>query len=847
MKKYANIKTFLLFSVIVLIVIFSTKDFNNLFGSTTDWLSQHIVFPDYFRTLFYETKNLTPNFAFNIGAGQNIYYFSYYGLLNPYILISYFLPFISMTTYIIILNILIVIVSGFLFYKWLVRNNFNYRIAVITGLVFLLIAPLIFHAHRHFMFINYMPFLILGLMGIDDYFENKKRWFYTISTFLMIMTSYYYSIGGLLVLIIYGIYKYLKLNNKINIKSFIKDGLLFLIPIIIAVLMACIILIPTFMAIISGRTGNISTFNINDLLMPYFNIGALLYSSYTIGFTSIALIALISPFINIKKERLFLSITIIILLVIPIFAYLLNGTLYIRSKVFIPFAPLIGLLIVTFFNDLELNKFSIKKMFALLLGLNILAILLDYKEMIFYCDMIITSIVLLISIYQKKMSLLYGVVIMIAFISAITANQNENYANKDSYNYAFNNNGNQLIEKIISEDNSFYRMNNLIGNTGITCNKIFNARYYQTSLYSSTHNAYYQNFFNNIAFNAIPHRNSIIAAQTNNIMFQTLMGVKYIISNDNIPIGYDKIDSNGRISLYKNNNVFPLGYATSSLIDSKTFDKFKYPYNLEALLNSIVVETNTNDRIESNIKLFNPDYQYINNDAIDINKTDSALIIDTKRSSNLILKLNETLKNKILFIQFNLAKAPSCRKGDISITINDVTNKLTCRSWIYFNNNYSFEYVLSSPNEIKNLDINFTKGHFEIKDMKLYTLDYSYVQNISSTIDSFIVDTNKTTGDKIVGNIKVNKDGYFATTIPYDKGFTILVNDQKIEYEKVNKAFIGFPIKKGDYQIEMIYKAPGAIIGKVVSMIGFILFILIIVIDVRKKAKYEVVHSSSLL
>ena len=36
--------------------------------------------------------------------------------------------------------------------------------------------PLLFHSHRHIMFINYMPFLILGLMGIDLYFDKKKSW-----------------------------------------------------------------------------------------------------------------------------------------------------------------------------------------------------------------------------------------------------------------------------------------------------------------------------------------------------------------------------------------------------------------------------------------------------------------------------------------------------------------------------------------------------------------------------------------------------------------------------------------------------------------------------------------------
>ena len=43
-----------------------------IFGSTMDWNNQHIIFPDYFRSRFYQTGQLFPNFASAIGAGQNI-------------------------------------------------------------------------------------------------------------------------------------------------------------------------------------------------------------------------------------------------------------------------------------------------------------------------------------------------------------------------------------------------------------------------------------------------------------------------------------------------------------------------------------------------------------------------------------------------------------------------------------------------------------------------------------------------------------------------------------------------------------------------------------------------------
>ena len=97
--------------------------FEKVFGANVDWISQHSVLPDYFRQQFYATGNLFPEFAANIGGGQNIYNFAYYGLYSPLILPSYFLPFIKMSDYIMAVSILCLIADFILFYKWLRGNN----------------------------------------------------------------------------------------------------------------------------------------------------------------------------------------------------------------------------------------------------------------------------------------------------------------------------------------------------------------------------------------------------------------------------------------------------------------------------------------------------------------------------------------------------------------------------------------------------------------------------------------------------------------------------------------------------------------------------------------------------
>ena len=63
--------------------------------------------------------------------------------------------------------------------------------------------------------------------------------------FLMIMTNYYYSIGGIMCLVAYGVYKYLSSVKKVTFINFIKTGFNFCLPILLGVISASIIVIPT--------------------------------------------------------------------------------------------------------------------------------------------------------------------------------------------------------------------------------------------------------------------------------------------------------------------------------------------------------------------------------------------------------------------------------------------------------------------------------------------------------------------------------------------------------------------------------------------------------------------------
>ncbi len=95
--------------------------------------------------------------------------------------------------------------------------------------------------------------------------------------------------------------------------------------------------------------------------------------------------------------------------------------------------------------------------------------------------------------------------------------------------------------------------------------------------------------------------------------------------------------------------------------------------------------------------------------------------------------------------------------------------------------------------------------------------------------------------DVIKGTISCDKDGVLLTTLPYDGGWKIFIDGEKVEVQKAAGYLTSAEIIKGDHEIEMRYTVPGIKIGMVVSAIGIIGFIMILWVDIghRKKKKCD--------
>ncbi len=802
-----------------------------LFGSSTDWYSQHMAIPEYFRTLFYNTKDLLPDFALNIGNGQNIYNFSYYGLLSPYILISFLLPWIKMSSILVFLIFVSVIASTILMYTFLRKHEFSEEVSFLSTLCFTFASPIVFHAHRHLMFINYMPFLLMGLYGVDKKQKERKSWLLALSVFLMVMTSYYYSIGGIICLLIYALYNYLQKNKKVSAKSFFKTLFFFLGPILIGIFLSSIITIPTLLTMFNNRLDSNVSINIAELLLPLpDNFKNILYSSYSLGLPIIIIPALIN-FFKKDKERLIIGIILVLLFSINIFNYLLNGTMYIDPKTLIPFLPLYTIVIAIFFKDLFNGNIDFKKLFIVLLIVSIYILVSDYLRIHYVLELLL--LVILLAIYykipKKRIMIipLFFLILGNAYVHNLYDELELKYEIKENEELI-----NDGLNIITNSDDSFYRTS-IDVSKGKFPNKNFeNIKYNNSTIYSSISNSNYNHFYYDILSNNIAYRNRALTTTTSNIINLMLSGNKYVLTYKKPLQGYELINTNNGLNIYKNSSVLPLGFSTNNIMNYSDYEKLSYPSSQEALLNVIITDKQSDNKYVTNIIKTNITFvDILPNDYATFNE-DGTVTVRAKKEYKTSYKLPDKYKNKILFIRFKMNN--DSLFFDQSITINGIKNKLTQKDWKYYNDNHIFDYVLNYQ-ELDKLNITFTKGEFNLSDLEIYCLDYSYLEQAAQKFDRFQVDSKKTKGDHIVGDINVTNKGYFMLTIPYSNGFHIKVDGEKTPYEKVDYAFIGFPIEEGPHHIEIEFTSPGKNLSIFVSFIGLISYIAVIIIENKRK------------
>ena len=749
MKKRDKFYITILFILPILFVLCVST--YSMYGSKLDWLSQHVSLADYFR----QTKQLLPDNFANLQGQTNAFSFSYYGLLRPDVLISYLFPNVQTSFFIISYATLLWSSTGVLCYYWLRNKGYKDSISFFSSAC-CICANCFFQSHRQIMFVEILPFLFLSLILID---KNKRQWI-SLCICMALFHNYFYTPGMILILLLYDYDQ-----NKT-----MKD---LMVPIVLGVGFGAVLWLPTGYLILNNHKSVVQT-NLFNLLLPNLTLKGLVYDSYGCGLTVISWIALFQG-IQFEKTRK-LSILLIFMFIFPIFSYILNGTLYARTKILVLCLPLVLMILSHWLQERKLNK-----------GLLVLASLFLCTETMFLGLLVALIFIGYYFMDKKECLMIYALVPMVVFTGL---NYNQCLDSKLYYSM-FSKDKQELIQR-----NDLNQRTADLDQVGYSVNHIYDLKEVKASSYTSTSNSLYNTFVYDIIKSPIPQSNRTIITDSENYLYLSMMSVQNVLSKDSNLYGYKEVDIKGNYKLLKNKNVFPMVYVTNDTLSESKFDKLFYPYNLDTVYNRTIVNGETSNDYASKMKL--------------VKNLDQSIVIHNKKKTKKTIPIDFDATQKMVCIDFDVKNYTNKK---VSISINGMKNTLSKKYSVYPNGNKHFTYILSKKT-LKQFDVTLSKGKYKISNIRVYTCDMSAFKRSVTKV-------NEMRSDAVFkGQINVKKDGYLVTSYPYEKGYEIYIDGKKQDVEIVNKAFVGCKIKKGSHIITIQFHAPFKKIGLCISVLS---------------------------
>lgn len=387
------------------------------------------------------------------------------------------------------------------------------------------------------------------------------------------------------------------------------------------------------------------------------------------------------------------------------------------------------------------------------------------------------------------------------------------------------------LEFIKNYDDSMYRVEKNYYDV-IYYHDAYLQNYRGVSTYNSTLNANVKEFYNLYCNPAINFywKDSFWYSYmnvTNDIVQDSILGVKYILSNS---ASYDdsqfeKIYSNDEVSVYKNRAIDSFGIFYENVISKNEILNIGYADRVAALSQAVVLEEE--DAVNaSNVVA----YSYLEK------------LLDEKEADYKVIE-QDTTETEILINDVN--------KDDSAKSYLEFTTNMTYDNHmiIYFDNGNGYEtlnpYYYRGDNELNQqariaLPFGTQKIKFEssvedvdISDMHIYVTDKPYVPNTAGINIDMINDSH------LNGTIDTERSGYLFLPIPFEKGWTINIDGEQADVLQADSGFMAIFLDSGFHNIDIKYSFPGQKYGIICSIFGGTVIIIECVYLFKRKRRYH--------
>ena len=827
LKKYLpEILTFIVPILIMLIscIVNKTYPFGKEILPKYDGYYQYAGFTSYYKNVLLGNESLF--YSFKGLLGYNFYATSIYYMFNPTNLFCIFSTSENILEYYTFIILLRIGLSGFTMCKYLkykFKNQSNLRY-IIFSISYALMAYNVCYFFNYMYFDTVVLFPIV-VLGLDKLIYERKNRLYIISLTLSIISNFYIGYMVCIFSLLYFIYNIV--IYKLD-KNIIKD---FIISSLLSGFMCMIIIIPEASELLKGKALLYASskteyfkFNMNFLNIFYkFLPGStsnydLEYGMVNIYVSLFVIILVIKYFFNkkiSKKERITTLIFILFFLLSISFNLLDFAWQLFQRPIWYPnrYIFTFSFFLITIAMKEITNityKTNIKENLIIIISFILLTLYSIISLKIHNDNLKIISYILGIILILQYTFFLNNknakyLLVMLFFIE-VTTNAiftlkimgKTTTMTQYKTNEEINEKAVKHIKEIENKDNNFYRMEL---STSTVHNSPSLLNYNGINHFNSVKNAKTLNFLNK--FNYQVTDDTSVEFNNYNPYLTSLLGIKYINGSKD-EMYYENV-YNENPYMYLNKDALSLGY----MIYNKKFKESNSSYqNTENLINSMLNTDIKRYKVIDNFNGEDTEIKEIDNKKYVISKTSIKIEMEDKASNSMFL----IPSRNISFV------------ANYSIFINDeeIKDAVIKQSPIFINKGDTYKIIIKS---------NLSKT--ELNSLKWYQIDYDkYIETINELKKNEFNITKYNKDNHIEGNIDVNNDkNVLLLTIPYDKGWNIYVDDNKVNYDICFDSFICLDLDKGKHNIKMNYVPSGFIVGLIISSLAFI----VTIIYIRKK------------
>ncbi|MBR2296968.1 MAG: YfhO family protein [Clostridia bacterium] len=389
------------------------------------------------------------------------------------------------------------------------------------------------------------------------------------------------------------------------------------------------------------------------------------------------------------------------------------------------------------------------------------------------------------------------------------------------------------VDYILENDTSFYRMEKTLFRKP---NENFALDIRGLTASTSTFNRDVMNLMKYCGFNARSHWSKYFEG---NEVVDSIFGIKYVISNDDIPVSnlYYAKDGKNDLLIYENPYALSIAYPVSSQmkeLDAVHTVSSPLQY-LEYLTSGLAGEDELKLFQECYYSLFERDNCSKGGSA----STDRFTRADSNRKASFTYAIT------------------AYSTGSIYMYLKP--NGTNQEATYYVNGVESGKVLGDETNRVQNIgsfkagETVYVKVEFDSDKVAINTSAPLFSQLVRSEFERVFGALNEGemqisdySDTRFEGTIVAEDDEIVMTTIPYDKYWKVYVDGERVESYEVLDALLAFDITPGEHEIELKYSSTMFNVGVGVGLFGLALFIVMCVFEkaYRRKMGFDAIEDT---